>query len=415
MNTSNIVVIGAGQAGARTALALREFGHEGSIAIIGDEIEPPYERPPLSKALLGQDHSSARVRLHELQHYEKFGIDLLLGRHVKRIQRGEGRVILEDGSQLHYDRCILATGGKARSWPGAVEGDGKRIFTLRTIDDAHRLRRQLEAAKHLIVIGGGFLGLECADSAISLGVSVTVIEAGSRLLPDKMPAQLAGILQQRHEARHVDFRLGAKVAGIVDQPGRNLVVELEDGERVEADLCLVAVGQTPNVELAAACGLETGNGIHVDAQCRTSDPRILAAGDCASFPFGPHGARVRLESWHNAEQQSRVAAASALDMESQYAPLPWFWTDQAGWNIQFLGLLSRDEPLEWVVRKGEGASSERELWIGLREGVIASAVAINSGGDIQPLRSLIGRGAIVDRETLLDPSIKLAKVAKAFA
>jgi 3-phenylpropionate/trans-cinnamate dioxygenase ferredoxin reductase component len=413
MSGARIVVIGAGQAGARAALALREFGHDGPITLVGNEVEAPYERPPLSKAMLGADAHCTRVRLHEFEHYAQRDIVLMLGRNVHRLLRGPREIVLDDGTVLPYDRCILATGGRARRWPGALEGDAARVITLRSIHDAHALRERLASVHRLAIVGGGFLGLECADAAASLGIDVTVLEAGAALLPDKMPAALAQALKRRHEDKGVRFEMGARITRIVDRPQRAVDIELEGAACVNADLCLIAIGQTPNVELALEAGLETGNGIHVDVHCRTSDPAIFAAGDCASFPSGAQGERVRLESWQNAEEQSRIAAACVLGHDVSYAPLPWFWTDQTGWNIQFLGLLRKNARIEWITRRWPASASTREVWMGLDDGGhMIAAVAINSGADMQPLRMLIGRSTAVDIALLEDPAIKLAKIAK---
>jgi len=410
MKDSKIIIVGAGQAGARTALALREFGHAGPITLVGEEPDPPYERPPLSKGMLGADAAFTRIRLHEPEYYAQLKIELLLGHQVSALNRSQRKISLDDGSVLPYDRCILATGGRARSWPGELLGDGKRVVTLRTLQDARWLRSRLLAVRSLLIIGGGFLGLECADAARTLGISVVVVESGRRLLPDKMPPDLGRMLLARHASNGVQFRMGTGVRRIVDFPDAPLAAELEGGERLHAELCLVAIGQMPNIDLAADAGLETGNGIHVDAQCCTSDPSIFAAGDCASFPFGTDGARVRIESWHNAEQQSRTAAASALGMQAAYTPLPWFWTDQGHWNIQFLGLPGRGLALDWIVR--HGSASDRSVWMGLQDGKIMAAVAVNSGGDVPPLRTLIARGAVVEPALLTDPSVKFAKLCK---
>jgi 3-phenylpropionate/trans-cinnamate dioxygenase ferredoxin reductase subunit len=410
----NIVIVGAGQAGGRCAHALREFGYTGRIMLIGDEAEHPYERPPLSKALLGPAAATTRIHLHALESYAQRGIELMLGRRVARLLPKRRELILDDETVLGYDRCILATGGRARMWPGRLSGNGGRVVTLRSVHDAHALRERLNNAKRVAIIGGGFLGLECADAACSLGLDVTVIESGDRLLPGKLPTALGAQLQHRHTDRGVTFRLGDEVEYIVDEDGASEVhVQLKSGEDVAADVCLVAIGQVPNDALAVEAGLETGNGIHVDACCRTSAADVYAAGDCASFPFGLDARRIRLESWQNAEQQSRVAAANAFGMNEMYSPLPWFWTDQTGWNFQFLGMQDATAPdPEWLVRRTPDSANERSVWLSMRGNVIAAAVAVNSGGDMQPLRKLIGSAARLDRALLLDPSVRLSTLSK---
>jgi len=419
MKSANILIIGAGQAGARTALALRELGHIGTITLIGDECEPPYERPPLSKDILGADatctHLSSHIQLHAPEHYAQLNIELLLGLKVSTLNRQEHTICLSNGSVLSFDRCVLTTGGRAKRWSGELLGNGKRVVTLRTLRDAQHIRHHLQSIRNLIIIGGGFLGLECAHAANTLGISTTVVESCDRLLPERMPAPLSQRLQTRHENNGVQFRLGTSVARIIDTPDvydpvTPLTVVLENGEQLHAQLCLIAIGQTPNIELAVQAGLETGNGIHVDTQCRSTDPSIFAAGDCASFPFGEDGTRVRIESWHNAEQQSRIAAANVLGLDTHYTPLPWFWTDQGGWNIQFLGLSMGGQALTWIVRHGQAA--DKSVWLGLQDGKILASITVNSGGDIAPLRTLMTCGAVIAPSLLTDPAVKFSKLAK---
>ncbi|MDR5879788.1 FAD-dependent oxidoreductase [Caballeronia sp. LZ032] len=410
---AHVVIVGAGQAGARCAHALREFGYDGAVSLVGDEPDAPYERPPLSKAMLGAHAGATRVHLYEAARYDDARIDLLLGTRALRLRADEHAIDLDDGRTLRYDRCILATGGRARPWPGRIRGDGARLLTLRSLAHARVLRERLQQARSLIVIGGGFLGLECADAARAQGIDVTVIESRHSLLPDKLPAALSAQLLKRHEARGIRFRFGGQIKQIVDEPGKPLRVSLRDGETCDADLCLIAIGQLPNVELAAQAGLVTDTGIAVDRLCRTSAPHVYAAGDCVSFPFGETGRRVRVESWQNAEQQSRAAAANALGIETPYTLLPWFWTDQADWNMQFLGLEDPLAPdMRWIVRDGSTQNSARAVWIGLRDARPVAAVALNSGGDVTPLRKLLASGAPVEEAALADTGQRLGKLVQ---
>jgi 3-phenylpropionate/trans-cinnamate dioxygenase ferredoxin reductase component len=399
--TETAFIVGAGQAGGQAASALRLAGFVGRIVIAGDEPHRPYERPPLSKSVLTDQPADAfSADLHPAPYYAEQNIEHRPGVRVASIDPQAHRARLADGEMISFDCCLIATGGRARRLPGWPQGP--RVLTLRDLADAARLRQALGEARHVAIVGGGFLGLEVASSAATQGVAVTVVEAAARLLSRAVPAAFATRLLGRHQQDGTAFHLGRQVTQCREEPGCvNLL--LDDGEMIRADVCLVAVGQEPDVGLAQAAGLAIDNGISVDAQCRTSYPDIYAAGDCASFPFGPDGRRVRLESWQNANEQARCAAHNMLGKSDVYRPTPWFWTDQCGWNVQMLGLHD-GAPYDWVERR---VSDDKLILFGLRAGLLAYALAQNAGGDMRVLRQMMERSNAPDVVALADPAVKL--------
>lgn len=399
-----ILIIGAGQAGGRAAETLRAQGLSGRLLLAGDEPHRPYERPPLSKSALTADDEANcfDAWLHPRSFYENNGIEWLTDS-VVGLDVAERVARLASGGVVRYDMCLLTTGGRARRLPNTP--DSRRVMTLRTLSDAMCLRERMSSAHRVAVVGGGFLGLEFAASARARGLEVTVVEAGAQLLARALPAHFAARLRAKHESHGVGFRMEASLVSCAEHQDR-VTLAFADAPPLDADLCVVAIGQQPNDELARAAGLTTGNGIHVDAHCRTSVPHVYAAGDCTNFPLGRSGRRVRLESWQNAQDQAIVAARNMLGETIEYQPTPWFWTDQFDWNIQMLGL--PDEPVDtWVERLN---SPDRTLLMGLRDGVIVQALAVNGGGDLRAIRRLVEQGVPVDARALADPDIKLRRL-----
>ncbi|KNY16536.1 ferredoxin reductase [Shinella sp. SUS2] len=347
---ADFVIVGAGECGARAAFALRGKGFDGTITLIGNEDHLPYERPPLSKeALVAGDGPKL---IADAERYAAAGIAVLRGRPVIEIDRTARRVLLGDGTAVPYDKLLLATGARPRSLPGTVCGG--RIAALRSHDDAARIRAYLVEGSHIAILGGGFIGLELAASARKLGASVTLIEGLPRILSRGVPAEIAAIVASRHAEEGVEVLCAAKVAGIEERPGE-VRLTLEDGRVVAASLLVVGIGAVPNTELAEMAGLAVDNGIAVDGLLRTSDPDILAAGDCTSYPLPLYGdRRVRLESWRNAQEQGQLAAANMLGGGEAHSAVPWFWSDQYDMTLQIAGLA--DDAAMTVRRDlGEGA------------------------------------------------------------
>jgi 3-phenylpropionate/trans-cinnamate dioxygenase ferredoxin reductase subunit len=401
LKVETILIVGAGQAGGRAAETLRAQGFDGSIVLAGDEQHRPYERPALSKTVLTaiDDNDCFNAWLHSSDFYETSNIDWIADS-VELLDVAHRTATFRSGRSIGFDKCLITAGGRARRLPGTP--DSRHVFTLRTLQDAMRVRERMAGARSVAVIGGGFLGLEFAASARARGIDVTVVEAAEQLLGRALPREFSERLRAKHEQNGVGFMLGATLISSTEEAcGVNLTFEGATSERV--DFVVVAIGQEPNEALARASGLETGNGIRVDVHCQTSVAGFYAAGDCANFPFGAPGRRLRLESWQNAQDQAIVAARNMLGESVEYRPSPWFWTDQYDWNVQMLGML--DGPVDqWIERR---TSIDKTLLMGLRDNAIVYALAVNSGGELRAIRRLVEQAAQVDPEALADPNVKL--------
>lgn len=332
---SSIVIIGAGECGGRAALQLRTLGFEGSIMLIGEEPHAPYERPPLSKEGLVAGEGPKVIA--SLSEYADLDIDLRLGLVATKIDRSRKRVQLSDGSDISYDKLLLATGARPRSLTG-VPLNSSRILALRTHADALAIKPHLKEFSRIAIIGGGFIGLELAAAARRSGASVTLLEGLPRILSRGVPPEVASAVAERHQAAGVKIICDAKIE-TVDQQPETVVLRLADGTTVEADLLVVGIGSIPNTTLAEEAGLVIDNGIAVDSHLRTSDDNIFAAGDCCSFPLDVYGGRrVRLESWRSAQEQGMLAATNLTDMGQPLGSVPWFWSDQYDMTLQVAGL-----------------------------------------------------------------------------
>ncbi|MFI0975446.1 NAD(P)/FAD-dependent oxidoreductase [Streptomyces sp. NPDC021093] len=343
---TGVVIVGAGQGGYQTAASLRELGHPGRITLISAEDVLPYERPPLSKAYLKGTADETQLWLRPVTYYVRRSIDLVGGT-VTGIDPAARTVRLSDGSGYGYDHLVLATGARPRTLdlPGAgprgIQGGALRgVHTLRTAQDAAALRASLAAARHAVVVGAGFIGLEFAAVARGFGCEVTVVEARSRPLARAVSVRTAEHFTRLHERAGTRLLFGQGVAGLHgDRRGAVTAVELADGRRLPADLVLIGVGVTPRTELAAAAGLPVGDdGITVDSRLLTGDPYISAIGDCAAFPQVRSGNRRRLESVQNAVGHARLVAERLTGTPRAYDELPWFWSDQFSTSLQIAGV-----------------------------------------------------------------------------
>ena len=406
---TNIVIVGAGECGARAAFALREKGFDGAITLIGNETHLPYERPPLSKEALVAGAGPKLVA--DAERYAEARIDVLSGRTVLAIDRAAKRVALDDGAAVPYEKLLLATGARPRALPGPT--DRGRIAALRSHDDATRIRAHLVEGSHIAILGGGFIGLELAASARKLGATVTLIEGLPRVLTRGVPVEIAEIVANRHAAEGVEILCGAKVAGVEELPGE-VRIALEDDRIVAASLLVVGIGAVPNTELAEAAGLTVDNGIAVDGLLRTSDPAIFAAGDCTSYPLSLYGdRRIRLESWRNAQEQGQLAAANMLGGAETHSAVPWFWSNQYDMTLQIAGLA--DGAVTTVRREmGEGAFILFHLDA---EGRLIAASGIGPGNavarDIRLAEMLIAARIRPDPAELAAPETKLKKLLAA--
>ncbi len=408
-----IVIVGAGQAGAVAALALRDLGFDGRLLLVGREWHRPYERPPLSKAVLCSE-APPRIDVFPDDALVTRRIEWRAGIAARSLDPAGRRLTLSDGSTLDFDRCLLATGGEARRLPTLPASDTVRY--LRTLDDATALRQRLTPGARVVVVGGGFLGLELASSARERGAQVDVVEGAARLLDRFVPPAVSDWLADRARQAGIRLHLGAAIDRAPGPAGGNaaLALRLPDGDPLAADLVIVAVGLVPSTELARSAGLaiEPANGgIRVDARCMTSADGIFAAGDCASQlrPFAvagtSEGLPLRIESWQNANEQGRCAAAGMLGVAPPAPAYPWFWTDQLGVNLQMLGLPAPD--LGYTLRGDPAAVAPKAVWLGLRDGVPVHGIAVNAGTDLRMLRVLFERKCRIDPARFRDPATVL--------
>jgi 3-phenylpropionate/trans-cinnamate dioxygenase ferredoxin reductase component len=400
-----IVIIGAGQAGGWAAHTLRAEGFKGRVVLIGDEKHPPHERPPLSKAVLAGEAGHESTRLHKSDAFEALALDWRPGVAVTRIDRASKRLDLLGGETLAYDKLILCAGGRARTlaMPGA---DAANVYTLRTIDDALALAPMLRSGRSVVVIGGGWIGLEVAATARKLGADVAVVEAQSRLCERTVPREISEHLLALHRTHGTRVLLGAGIESLSTTAEGRSVVALADGNELVCDAIVVGIGLVPNDELARSAGLECDGGVIVDSQCRTSDPDILAAGDVAVTPNPWAGRRLRLESWQNAQEQGMAAARSALGMDVDYQPLPWFWSDQYGMNLQIYGVPT---PSHRVVARG-AVGSETFVLFYLDGNVVKAAIGPNAARDLRFARRLIEQRKEIDPDRLADAKVPMAKI-----
>jgi len=336
MQKGRIVIIGAGQAGFSASAKLRALGFDGQLALIGDEAHPPYQRPPLSKAYLLGEMEEERLYLRPLDYYRQHDIDLHLANKATRINRQERAVHLSDGNVLAYDRLILTTGACPRQLPPSQGGDLQGVYYVRNLADINRMASHFQAGKHVLIVGGGYIGLEIAAIATKFGLKVTLIEAQSRILQRVASSQTADYFRELHLSKGVALRENTKLAKLIGNNGHVCAVQMEGGEQISVNFVIAGIGIVPNVALACQAGLEVDNGIIVDEYCQTSDPAISAAGDCASFPW--RGERVRLENVGNAIDGGEAVARIIMGEQLTYQAKPWFWSDQFDVKLQIAGL-----------------------------------------------------------------------------
>lgn len=392
MADQHVVIVGAGQAGGVAAAALRDQGFGGAITLLGAEPRVPYQRPPLSKHYLAGQMNEPQLYLKPAAFYQERGIELRLATRVDAIDRGTRTVALSDGSTLSYTRLLLATGCRPRL-PGLPGERLEGVHCLRTIADVDAIRADLAPGKRLVVIGGGYIGLEVAAIALQAGLSVVVLEMAERILGRVAGTRIAEFFTQQHRERGVDIRCAAQVQAI--EGGKRAETVRTASGALPADIVVIGVGVIPNTELAAAAGLACDNGIVVDAHCRTEDPNIFAAGDCTNHPNALFGRRLRLESVQNAVDQARAAAANLRGEARVYAELPWFWSNQYDLRLQIAGLL-QDHDRE--VLRGDPAA--RSFSVFYLQGTRLLAVeTVNNPKEHLACRKLIGRelAAAVDR------------------
>ena len=405
-NTETLIVIGAGHAGVELAFAARQQGWAGAIVLLGEEPHLPYHRPPLSKAFLCGSADAASLALRQAAAYENAGIELRLGTHVRAIDRTARQVLLDDGSALAYTRLALCTGGRARALdvPGMEGKAPPNLFSLRTQADAIAIAASMREGTRLVIIGAGYVGLEVAASARKLGAAVTVLEAQPRVLARVTGATLSGFYESVHREAGVDVRTGASVRAVErDTTGAATAVVCGDGERLPADVVIVGIGMWADTTLAEAAGLRVEGGIVVDEHSVSSDPDIVAAGDCTVHDSALYGRRVRLESVPNALEQARAAAGWLCAKPRPNQAVPWFWSDQYDLKLQMTGLADGHD--QCVVR---GSLVERSFCaFYLRAGRVIAVDAVNRPGDFMLARKAVAAGVFADPQALADSTVSL--------
>jgi anthranilate 1,2-dioxygenase ferredoxin reductase subunit len=402
-----IVIIGAGPAGFRAAEVLRQQSAEVEVTLVGDETHLPYNRPPLSKEFLTQALGHEKLHLQPLSFYEAQKIDLRLGQAATRIDRVQKQIELADGARLSYDKLLLAMGCRGRTLPPTLAK--AQVHCLRGLADAVAIRATLGPGRDLVLIGGGFIGLELAAAAAILGGRVTVLEAMPRLMTRTMPAAVGEFARRLHESHDVRFEFDARLSSIEPRPTGGVMVATERGI-YHGDVVVAGIGAQPNTELAEAAGLAVQDGIVVDAQGRSTDPDIFAAGDVTRHLNPLLGRAIRVESWQVALNQAAAVARAMLGATEEYSELPWLWTDQYDSNIQVLGLPTPE--LELITRGDTNSNSFTMLGLD-DESRLACAITVNSGRDMSALRRLAASRAAISKAALADPQNKLTDLARA--
>ncbi|MXQ09506.1 FAD-dependent oxidoreductase [Alphaproteobacteria bacterium GH1-50] len=395
---SGIVVVGAGQAGASLVAKLRALGADGPVTLIGAETQPPYQRPPLSKGYLLGEMDEARLYLRPESYYADQGIDLMLGRPVTALDT-EARRMTVGGEEIAYDQLALTTGSVPNRLPQSIGGDLDGVFTVRTLADIDRMSPLFERNARVLVVGGGYIGLEAAAVASKLGLRVTLVEMADRILGRVAAPETSDYFRALHRGHGVDLREGCGLERLTGHDGRVTGAVLGDGTVIEVDFVIVGTGIRPDTRLAEAAGIVCENGIKVDEMGRTSAPGVWAAGDCAVFPWRDE--MLRLESVQNAIDQAEAVAANMLGADAAYQPKPWFWSDQYDVKLQIAGLNTGYDRV--VVRKADGAVSH---WYYAGDTLLA-VDAMNAARDYMVGKRLIEAGRSPAPEALADPATDL--------
>ncbi len=385
--TAPVVVVGGGLAGGKAVAGLREAGFEGPVVVYGDEPHPPYERPPLSKSYLAGGSALDDAFVHDRGWYDAHGVELRLGSRVQELDLAGHRVVTQSGAQ-DFSKLLLATGASPRRLALADRSNAPVTY-LRTIEDSDRIKSTFREGARIVVIGGGWIGLEVAATARQAGADVTVVEAFELPLLRVLGPEVAQVFAELHREHGVDLRLGAEVAGI-DGQGDRATVRLGDGSTLEADLVVVGIGVLPNPGLAERAGLAVDNGIVVDEHLRTAHPDVYAAGDVAAAWHPVLRERIRVEHWDNAIGQGTLAGRNLAGLDETYDRLPYFFTDQYDLGMEYVGHVGR-EGYDEVVLQGDphGSRQFRAFW--LRDGVVVAGMHANDWDAMDPIRSVVGR------------------------
>lgn len=397
--SDRVVVLGAGQAGAALVAKLRNDGFSGTVTLIGDEPVPPYQRPPLSKKYLLGEMSEERLYLKPASFYDEHAIALLTGNAVTAIDRAAREVALGD-RRIPYDFLAIATGALPRLLPAAIGGTLTGVFAVRTLADVDAMAPEVAAGRRVLIIGGGYIGLEAAAVCALKGLAVTLIELAPRILQRVASPATSDFVRALHQGHGVDIRESTGLERLTGE-GRVDGAVLSTGERLDIDFAIIGIGINPDTRLAAAVGLTLENGIAVDGRCRSSDPAIFAAGDCASFPY--KGSRIRLESVQNAIDQAEHIAKVIMGTGEDYLPYPWFWSDQYDARLQIAGLNTGYD--RTVVRPGHRPGGQ-SIWY-FSGGTLLAVDAISDPKAYMQGKRWIEAGFSPDPTAVGDPEIEL--------
>ena len=403
------VIVGASLAGAKAAEALRTQGFDGRIVLLGEEREYPYARPALSKNFLMDRSEKDKIFVHAAHWYDEHQIDLRLGTRVVAIDLAAHQVRTSVGDVLSYTKLLLTTGSSPRraELPG---GDTEGVRYLRTVADCERLKKSLQSAARVVVVGGGWIGLEVAAAARTLGVEVTVLERSELPLQRVLGRDLAQVYAEVHREHGVDLRCGVQAVEITADDGATTGVRLSDGTHVAAEVVVIGVGATPNVELAEAAGLTVGNGITVDEHLCSSDPDVYAAGDVASAYHPLLGKHIRVEHWANALNEPAIAAEAMRGGDAAYQRLPYFFSDQYDFGMEYSGYVEPDGYDEVVLRGDVGKREFLAFWI--KDHVVLAGMNVNIWDATEAIQSLIASRAAIDPVKLADATVPLSQVSQ---
>ena len=396
---SHVVAIGAGQAGAALAARLRSGGHAGPITLIGEEPILPYQRPPLSKGYLLGEMGADRLTLRSADFYAEHNIALRLGAPVSAIDP-KARTVTLGTETIRYDDLVLTTGSVPRRLPAAIGGDLAGVYTVRTVADVDAERAEFSPGRRLVIVGGGYIGLEAAAVAAKLGLDVTVLEMAPRILQRVAAPETSDYFRALHTAHGVKILESTGLERLLGEAGHVTAARLTDGREIPADFVIAGIGILPATQLAEAAGLVIENGIRTDSHGRTSDPHIWAAGDCASFPW--RGGRLRLESVQNAIDQADLVADNILGADKDYVPMPWFWSDQYDCKLQIAGLNTGYDRI--VTRGPDGAAVSFWYFKGDR---LLAVDAMNDSRAYMVGKRLLETGRAVDAGAISNPATNL--------
>ena len=398
---NEIVVIGSGQAAIQTVMSLKRNEFTGSIKVIGEEDHLPYQRPPLSKDFLLEEYKPERVSLKKKEFYEENGVDLILGKRAESIDTILKEITLSDENKIRYDQLVIATGSRVRKLnvPGS---DKKGIYYLRDLDDANALKQRLKKNKKMVIVGAGYIGLEVASVAASLGVEVTVIEMANRVMNRTVDPIISSYYQKLHESHGVKIHLDNGLKAFEGGDSVNAVL-CSDGLMLEADLVVIGAGVLPNQEIAIEAGLECNNGIMVNEFGETSTAHVYACGDCTNHPNKGLNTRLRLESVHNAMEQSKTVANTIMGNKEPYDQVPWFWSDQYDHKLQLVGISGDHD--EVVMRGLE--SEQKFLLFYLKNSELIAVNAINSSKEFLICRKLVANKVKISSDVIKDQSVNL--------